>query len=161
MIAWLVACMPDDWTGTPWRPTDTGGASVPTQALVGAWRSEGEDVSPLLAGEPFRYVAVEASFGHDGAYDVVATDVDGANWPVAGRFVAVDGAPGTVVVSQSEPYEATAEGIWQVDAGVLSWEIVQTIPDYGFTPPTAETGFGSSAGAGLAAGANLQRFRAQ
>ncbi len=160
MLIALVACMADDWTGVPWQPADTGGTAVGAPSpLIGAWVSSGEDVSDLLAGPPFYYVSVDATFDASGTYTVDATDTDGGLWPVRGSFDTTAGSPGTVLLAQTEPYEAEAIGIWQVEGDVLQWEVVQTVPDYGFTPPTPETGFGSSAGGGLVTGANLQTYR--
>jgi hypothetical protein len=158
----LVGCMPDDWDGQPWTgpggsPADTG-ATGP--AFVGGWISEGADLSELFAADPFRYVRVEASFGADGGYAVTSTDADGAAYLLTGTFAAdTTTSPATVTLLQTEPYEAEAEGIWEVQAGALTWEVVQTVPDYGFVPPTPEGGFGSTGGPGMEPGANVQTYR--
>lgn len=167
----LAGCFPDDWDGRPYRPDtgsgpgvvqtdDTGSAVTDDPGLPGAWRSEGGDLSELFSGDPFNYAWVEAEFGTDGDYVVTSADQGGAEYVLTGTYT-VDEAttPGTVVLTQTEPYEATAEGIWQVDGDVLTYEVVQTDPDYGFAPPTPEAGFGSTAGPGLSSGANVQRYR--
>lgn len=162
----LLACIADDWNGQPYTGPgtasgDTGGAVVVgDDGLAGAWRSAGADLSDLLADEPFRYVRVEATFDAAGSYEVVGTDADGTEWPLVGTWTAEPGTPGTVTLQQTEPYVATAEGIWQVDGGTtLTYEVVQTSPDYGFQPPTPGSGFGSTTGPGLTPGINVQTYR--
>jgi hypothetical protein len=81
---------------------------------------------------------------------------------LVGTFVADEGtSPATIVLTQTSPYAATAEGIYQVDGDTLTYEVVQTQPDYGFLPPTPETGFGSTSGTGLNPGDNIQIYRRQ
>ena len=67
--------------------------------------------------------------------------------------------PGVVSLEQEEPYEAKASGIFAVDGAVLTYEVVQTEPDYGFSPPTPQGGFGSTNGPGVGPGDNVQTFR--
>lgn len=137
---------------------DTSGDDGPGD-LTGTWLSEGENLSPLFAAEPFSYVSITADFGGDGAYDVAATDADGQTVTLTGTYVVdVTTNPGTIILTQTTPYSATAEGIWQVVGTTLTYEVVQTVPDYGFTPPTPETGFGSTAGGSLAPGDNVQVY---
>lgn len=163
----LFACIPDDWDGQPYTGPGTSiptgsdtGVQVVRDGLAGAWVSEGADLSELLANEPFNYVRVDAVFEANGDYTVVGEDVDGTTWPLSGTWTATEGTPGTVTLDQTEPYEATALGIWQVDGSVLTYEVVQTTPDYGFQPPSVGAGFGSSTGPGLSPGVNVQTYRA-
>ncbi len=167
LLLTVTACIPDDWDGQPYRgwddigaPTDETGAPIVTgDGLPGSWVSEGADLSDLLAGEPFNYVRVDATFDDAGGYSVVGEDANGDVWPLIGTWEAVEGAPGTITLVQVEPSEAIAEGLWQIDGDALTWETVQTTPDYGFQPPTPGSGFGSSTGPGLAPGVNVQTFR--
>ena len=165
IVVVLVGCMPDDWNGEPYTgpgtvvDTDTDGGTGSDIGFVGSWVSEGADLSELFAAEPFSYERVEAQFGANGDYAVTSTAGDGAVYVLTGSWVAEEGEPGAVSLMQVTPYEAEAEGIWQVEGEVLSWEIVQTVPDYGFVPATRESGFGSTAGPGLEAGANVQTYR--
>lgn len=165
MIAWLLACMPDDYAG-PYStftqaPTADTGAGVATEGgLVGAWRSEGADLSALFSADPFAYQRVDTTFSADGTYTVDALDGDGNAWPITGTYtVDVTVAPATIALVQQTPYEAEAEGIWSVSGDTLTYEVVQTLPDYGFRPPTPERGFGSTTGPGLAPGANVQTYQ--
>lgn len=161
----LVGCLADDWNGQPYTGPgttsgDTGVVVTGSDDLAGSWRSAGGDVSGLLADEPFRYVRVDAVFEPSGAYEVIGTDADGAEWPLVGTWTADPGTPGTVTLEQAEPYVATAVGIWQVEGGTtLTYEVVQTSPDYGFQPPTPGSGFGSTTGPGLTPGINVQTYR--
>lgn len=159
------ACFPDDWDGRPYEPTtdptdptDESGAP-PSVGIVGTWVSEGADRSPLFASAPFEYASVEAVFEAGGSYVVTPVDGEGVEYALTGAWQAQDGAPGTISLSQTDPYVATAEGIWQVDGDQLTYEVVQTVPDYGYGPPTPGAGFGSTTGPGLGAGDNVQLYR--
>lgn len=140
--------------------SDDTASLVGGSALVGEWVSEGADLSELFANPPFEYVRVEARFEADGDYRVVAEDGGGTTYPLVGSYEVDEGtSPPSIVLTQDEPYAATARGIWKVDGGVLTYEIVQTVPDYGYTPPTPATGFGSTTGPGLSSGDNVQTYR--
>jgi len=133
--------------------TDTDTEAATAGDINDAWLSEGADISALFQEAPFSFVSVAATFNVDLGYTVVAMDGEGAATTFAGTFV-VDAttSPGTITLTQSSPYTATSVGIYQVDADTLTYEAVQTVPDYGFTPPTPETGFGTTAGPGVVAG---------
>jgi hypothetical protein len=164
----LFACMPDDYD--PNRPVDTDtdtDADADSDAdsdadldLVGTWLSTGDDLSDLFAADPFNYVRVDADFASSGSFTVTVRDVDGQTGTLTGSYAASDATnPGTVTLSQTAPYEATASGIWQVQGGVLTYEVVQTSPDYGFVPPTPASGFGTTSGPNLSPGENVQIYR--
>lgn len=139
---------------------DTGDDSgdVDELAIVGAWVSEGDDISPLLA-EYGGVVRVEASFGANGSLVASALDGDGETTEYVSTYVAVEGRPGTITVTQTSPYAATSEGIWQVDGDTLTYEVIQVTPDYGYSPATPESGFGSTSGPYLEEGDNVQVYR--
>ncbi len=166
----LGGCVPDDWDGQPYVPdgvaldtgADTAASTADPTAIVGRWRSEGDDLSPLFAGAPFSYVQVDVQFEADARYTATSTDGGGTTVVLSGTYTADrQSTPGVVVLSQSEPYEASATGLWQVEGDLLTYEVVQTLPDYGFAPPTPEAGFGSTSGPGMDAGINVQRYRRQ
>lgn len=169
----LLACMEDDYTGPSADSGDTGAADTAADdtgagdtggdtngtdlALVGDWRSEGDDVSALLAY--FDIVQVDATFSADGTYLVTSLDGDGQQTEYVGTYVADDGTtPGSVTLTQSSPYAATSVGIWQVDGATLTYEVAQTQPDYGWSPATPESGFGSTSGGNLDPGDNVQVY---
>jgi hypothetical protein len=164
MGLWAMGCVPDDVdvkeSGDTGTSGDTGDTQAdPAEAIHGDWVSEGDDVAPLL--QLFYFTKIDANFSADGTYLVTALDVNGATYDYAGTYtVAVDTEPHTIVLEQATPSVVTSEGIWSVDdAGVLTYEVVQTSPDSGFTAPTPATGFGSTSGPGIEAGVNIQVFR--
>lgn len=164
----LSGCFPDDWNGLPytgWHGSagssgDTGAGPVGGSPLAGAWVSAGDDLAPLLAGAPFLYARVDAAFDPSGSYLVTVTNTDGVSADVSGTWETEESTdPATIALHQADPYVAEATGIWEVDGGVLTYEVVQTVPDYGFTPPTPSSGFGSTAGPGIEPGVNVQTYR--
>lgn len=177
----ILACRPDDVNGDPTEDggsTDGGGEAgdgggggdgggdggaasgdCEGSGLLGDWRSEGEDISALFQLSTFDYARVDASFGADCLYRVDVLTNGGDEYVIMGSWEAQEGSPGSITQWQDYPYAARAEGIWQVAGEALSFEVVQVDPDYGFTAPTPSTGFGSTAGQGLAAGDNVQTYR--
>lgn len=156
MILFFLACQPDDYV----PGGDDTGVPVANDSLEGSWRSEGEDVSELLAGAPFHYARIDVDFLSAGTYTVLVTDADGQSGTFTGAWTADSSTqPGTIVLDQATPSAAVAEGIWAIEADVLTYEVVQTQPDYGFVPPTPETGFGSTSGEGIDPGVNVQVYR--
>lgn len=131
------------------------------QSIEGDWLSEGEDVSPLFQSSFFNYVSISATFQSDGSYSVLATDQAGTTTTLEGTYeVDASALPNTIVLTQATPSAATAEGIWQLDGSTLTYEVVQVDPDYGFTAPTRETGFGSTSGGTIEPDANIQIYKA-
>lgn len=162
-MMWMLACMADDVdetakeeTGTPTETDDSGSAA---DGLVGDWLSEGEDLSELFA--PY-FTKVTASFSADGSYEVEATYENGASQAFTGSYVADEGtSPASIVLTQTSPSAAVAEGIFEVAGDVLTYEVAQTEPDQGYSPPTPESGFGTTSGGGIEAGVNVQTYRRQ
>lgn len=168
-----LACAPDDVTDdgaddtgadTADTGADTGDDSGDTgsggaDSIVGEWLSEGEDISELFAGAPFSYVSIVATFGGDGSYTVVATNDEGQVGTLTGTYtVDTSTEPGAITLEQATPYAATAVGIWDVEGDTLTYEVVQTVPDYGYVPPTPETGFGTTSGPNIDPGVNVQVY---
>ncbi len=139
--------------------TDTGSSNAaPDPALVGDWTSEGSDISELLVDDPFNIVLVEATFRANSTYEVSSQDSAGETGTFTGTW-SVDPStdPAGITLEQLAPYSATSEGIYAVAGDVLTYEVVQTLPDYGFTPPTGD--FGTTTGPGISPGVNVQTFR--
>ena len=168
ILALYLACAADDYdtgsktddtgTDTP-TDTDTDTTTAEDAPLAGSWLSEGENVSTLLAGDPFNVVSVAATFVDDGTYSVVSVDADGQSGTLTGTYVADESTdPAGIVLTQATPYSATAVGIYQIVGTTLTYEVVQTVPDYGYAPPTPETGFGTTSGNGIESGINVQTF---
>lgn len=152
----LVGCPPAETTDDP---TDTP-TVVEDPAIVGTWLSEGDDIADFLAGPPLNAVRIDAEFMADGSYLVTSTDGDGTEIDFVGTYTVDESTdPATIVLEQTSPTTATSEGIWQVDGGVLTYEVAQTVPEVaGVTPPTVEGGFGSTSG-GAFGMMNVQIFR--
>ena len=167
MIAFLlVACVPDDWNGKPYQPdtastVDTAPVGDGT-GLVGKWLSQGADLSTLFAADPFNYTKVTVTFRSDLGYTASVVDKDSKTGTVTGTYSADDGtSPSTIALTQTTPYDALASGLYSVDGDVLTYEVVQTSPDYGYTPPTPKGGFGSTSGPSIQPGDNVQTYRRQ
>jgi hypothetical protein len=127
--------------------TTTGDTQTQQKAIVGSWLSDGGNVAPLLAGAPFNWKTITASFDPSGSYTVLGTDKDGKQTTFSGTWSATQSDVNgiwDIVVNQSAPSTTTAEGIYQVDGGTMKYEVVQTQPTNGLQPPTAAQGFGST-----------------
>lgn len=160
----LIACPVDDTTKSSAESAETGTPTTPTDpaaAIQGDWVSTGDDIAPLLT--LFLITDITATFNADGSYAVTSTDSLGSTVDYTGTYaVGTDTDPRTIVLTQATPAVLTSEGIWAVDdQDVMQYEVIQTKPALpgGFTAPTPEAGFGSTAGPGLTAGDNLQVFR--
>lgn len=139
---------------------DGGGDAGMADLLVGDWLSEGDDISSLLAY--YGYTSVTSSFLSDGSYVVDATGSTGAVDSYAGTFVADDSAAlAAITLTQTSPSAITAEGIFTVEDDVLTYEVVQTSPDIGCTPPTVQSGFATTDCSGQTGDYNVQVFRRQ
>ena len=168
-LCWLTGCLPDDvddavvvdsqdsGQDTEASTDDTGSEEDPS--LEGRWRSEGADLAPLLV-EYFGFNQVDAHFKESGSYVVNAAADDGKTYDYAGTYVVSGAGPiHGIVLNQTSPSTATAQGIFRVTADTLTYEVVQTQPDFGFTAPTPSTGFGSTQGDGIEPDANTQVYR--
>lgn len=174
-LFFLFACRPDDVTdtGSPYIPEESDAdtdadsdtdADADTDAdtdmsIVGDWLSAGDDLSPLFAGSGI--TRIDATFSSDGSYSVGAVYA-GTTYDFTGTYTA-DGAadPGTITLSQVEPYATTAEGLWSVSGGTLTYEVVDLSNTDGHTAPTLAGGFGSTTGPGLSDGDNVQTYQRQ
>lgn len=167
ILSLLFACMPDDagdtsgtkdtsdTNDTQVEDSDTGTPSGDT--IVGDWISEGDDISELLT--PY-FTSAEGHFAADGSYTASAVYKDGSVLDFAGTYTSdTSTSPASIVLSQTSPNNVTSEGIYEVDGDVMTYEVVQTNPDNGYTPPTPETGFGSTSGPQIEPGVNVQTYR--
>ncbi len=166
LLALTLACVPDDIDTTDTADTADTGSDTDTETgtddpagFPGTWLSEGGNLSPLFGGDPFNYDHIDAVFQADGTYEVVGVDTAGARYDFAGTYVLDESTtPGSIVQTQTVPYDAVAAGLWLVEGDTLTLEVVQTSPDYGYTAATPDSGFGSTAGPGLEAGDNIQTY---
>lgn len=168
------ACVPDDVDGTGWTPlsTDSGDDTVDTNdtvdtsdtsdtdtsaasPLVGDWRSEGADLSTFFASNGFK--TIDVTFKNSGGYTVRAVDTDNEVYDFTGTYSTSGGDPQGITLVQTVPFEATSKGLFAISGDTLSYEVVQTQPDFGNTPPSGS--FGTSSGTGFGPGENVQTYR--
>ena len=130
--------------------------------IVGDWVSKGADVAPLLATY-FKVDSITANFKNNNTYAVVSY-AGGVPTNYVGTFVQTKSGTGiiwTIKLNQSTPTAVTSEGIFEINkvgqGFSMRYEVVQTEPNIGATPPTATAGFGSSNGGALGQ-MNIQKF---
>jgi hypothetical protein len=147
-----------------------GQAQAPTQdmakiqnPLVGSWTSQGADVAPLLAGMPFNFTRIDATFA-ESTYEVSATDKNSQTVKFTGTWTATAAATAgfyDITLNQAAPTTVVSKGIYKIDATVtpnrMSYEVLQVMPDLKLTPPTASAGFGSTNGGTLGM-TNVQKY---
>ena len=130
--------------------------------IVGNWLSAGADVATLLSTY-FAVDSITANFKNNNTYAVVSYS-GGVPTNYVGTFVQTKSGTGiiwTIKLNQSTPSAVTSEGIFEItkvgEGYTMKYEVVQTEPDIGATPPTASAGFGSSNGGALGQ-MNIQKF---
>ncbi|GAB4178474.1 MAG: hypothetical protein Kow00108_14240 [Calditrichia bacterium] len=150
----LSSCSDSDDNGT-----NNNGNQLP---IVGSWVSEGQNVAPLLLS--LGIVKIEATFNDDNTYTVVSYDTAMAPTTLTGTYTAEKSAVDTIytiTVNQTSPTALTSQGIFSVNESKnpaeMLYEIVQTEPSIGATPPTPEAGFGSTNGGALGTW-NIQKY---
>ncbi len=137
--------------------------SLANLGIVGEWYSSGDNVAALLSLY-FNVDSLYALFRADQTYLVESYDPDGVKTEYLGTYTQaqsdVDGI-WTIVLNQSAPSSVTSEGIFgfyfDETAYDMMYEVVQTEPDLGNSPPTPDGGFGSSNGGALG-DINIQKY---
>ncbi|MEE4177410.1 MAG: hypothetical protein V2I46_07870 [Bacteroides sp.] len=136
----------------------------PSKGIIGEWQSSGDNVALLLQGEPFFTDSIYAKMNDDGSYRVESYSNEGVMTLFTGTFTQEESGTGeiwTITLQQGVPYSGTSEGIfeiyWDEDPINMKYEVLQTEPALGLTPPTPEGGFGSTAG-GILGQTNVQVF---
>jgi hypothetical protein len=107
--------------------------------------------------------SIYAEFSTDMTYVVEQFDTSGAKLTLTGTYTQTESAVSgiwEIELNQSTPSALISEGIFQVENdNRMTYEVVQTDPNIGATPPTAADGFGSSGFGGQALGAaNIQYY---
>jgi hypothetical protein len=126
---------------------DNGGTNptVP-DPWVGVWLSAGDNVAPILQGDPFNLDSVRVHMDENNVV-VLEQHVEGGAWTsLTGTYSVTESASGDIHSIQIVYPAFEQEGIIQVTEGTpdtMLLEAVQTVPDFGFVPRTPETGFGS------------------
>lgn len=118
--------------------------------IVAEWDSKGDNVAPLLKN--LKIDSIYAKFNANNTYQVEAWAM-GAKTVFSGTYVQkASKAPGIwdITLNQSAPTTVTSVGIFEIKQGsdkkfTMKYEVVQTEPSLGATPPTAQAGFGSTA----------------
>jgi len=141
---------------------DCGGScSACTEGVQGKrYQSSGSDVAPLLVNL-FAVDSIYAEFNVDFTYTVEQYDTSGVPITLTGTYSQSESGTGTIyniTLDQSTPAQLTVQGIFDINGTTMSYEVVQTNPDIGATPPTAAAGFGSSNGGTLGT-ANVQTYQ--
>jgi hypothetical protein len=149
-MLFVIGCKDDDDT-TPITPT-------PTDPIVGTWVSEGLNVPFGLRVAPFKVVRIVATFNANKSYTVVQTDSANVQTTFTGTISYTetthkDTATGSttlnatifnIVANQAAPSVVTSTGIYAISGSNMTYEIIQTSPNLGVSPPTAAQGFGST-----------------
>ncbi len=134
-----------------------------TDGIIGEWYSSGSNVAVLLSYY-FSIDSIYAKFEENNTY-LVESFADGAKTTYTGTFAQTEPTSGTIwtiELNQSSPTAVTSEGIFQItkeadNSYTMKYEVVQTEPSIGATPPTVAGGFGSSNGGALGT-TNVQTF---
>lgn len=145
------------------KSEDDGPETDPQKiGIVGEWYSSGDNVAVLLSA----YLSVDsiyAKFNQDNTY-LVESFADGAKTTYAGTYSQEKSGTGTIwniTLNQSTPTALTSEGIFDISTATnpytMQYEVAQTEPSIGATPPTAAAGFGSTNGGALGT-MNVQKY---
>jgi hypothetical protein len=149
-MLFVIGCKDDDDT-TPVTPT-------PTDPIVGVWVSEGLNVPYGLRVAPFKVVKIVATFNANKSYTVVQTDSANVQTTYTGTITYTESTYSdtasasltkgakiyTIVANQATPTVVTSTGIYAISGTNMTYEIIQTSPNLGVSPPTAAAGFGST-----------------
>ncbi|MCB0654290.1 MAG: hypothetical protein KDC85_23625 [Saprospiraceae bacterium] len=141
---------------------DCGGSCDPCPEGVQKtkWQSSGANIALLLAGAPFNVDSIYVEF------DLITYRVEqfsgGVMTVLEGNYTQSKSGFGNIwdiILNQSTPSSLTATGIYEisVDGNLMTYEVLQTEPDLGYTPPTAAAGFGSTNG-GTFSTWNVQKY---
>lgn len=145
----IVGCKKDDTTVAVVTPKDP---------IVGTWVSEGTNVPYGLRVAPFKVKKITATFNENKSYTVVQVDSANVQTTFTGTIsytestssdtVSTSTTKGakiyTIVASQATPTVVTSTGIYAISGTNMTYEIIQTSPNLGVTPPTPAAGFGST-----------------
>lgn len=153
LVLLLVSCDPEEII----TPDD------PKLAVTGVWTAGGTDIAPLLADT---ITEITMRFKADSTYIIEQTHTSGLSSSSSGTY-SVNKSGGVndvypVSLFQTLPSAATLKGIFEINEVIepeeMTFELVQTQPNIGFTPPTPENGFGSTNEGNLGT-TNISRFQ--
>lgn len=145
--------------------SSTGNDDDDVEAIVGTWLSQGATNVALGLQALTKTAKIDAVFGANATYNVIATDSTGSEVTYTGTYVLGDETASgirTITLSQTAPTSVTSEGIFQIEGTTMTYEVIQTSPDIGATAPTVEGGFGSTLVGGVNYGTYwTQKFEKQ
>lgn len=131
---------------------------VAKDAIVGTWVSEGLNVPYGLRVAPFKVVKITATFNENKSYTVVQVDSANVSTTFTGTITYSESSSSdtvststtknakiwNIVANQATPSVVTSTGIFAISGTNMTYEIIQTSPALGVTPPTPAAGFGST-----------------
>jgi hypothetical protein len=124
--------------------------------IVGTWVSQGATNVALGLRVLSKTRKIDAVFNENGTYNVVSTDSSNATVTFTGTWVATTPAANgirAIELRQATPTSLVAKGIFQIQAGVMTYEVIQSEPALaGVVGPTQAGGFGSTTIGGTAQG---------
>jgi hypothetical protein len=152
----ITGCTKSDDTGPETDPQKIG--------IVGEWYSKGTDVAPLLV-TLMKTDSINVKFESNNTYVVTHFDNTKTKTIMTGTYTQQKSGTGTIwkiTLNQTSPTALTSEGIFDISTTTtpysMQYEVVQTQPAIGATPPTATAGFGSTNGGALGV-LNVQKYK--
>lgn len=121
----------------------------PKLDIEGIWTAGGADIAPILADT---LTLITLRFKADSTYIIELSNTSGLLTALSGTY-SVHKSSGVndiypLSLHQTLPFAAELMGIFEINEVIepeeLTFEYIQTLPDLGYTPPTAESGFGST-----------------
>jgi hypothetical protein len=154
MMFAVIGCDDDDDDNTVAPPVETI-----SDHIVGTWLSAGDNLAPLLAGDPFNLDSIIVTFGEDQTIVLEQRSTVTEAWTTSNGTWVVDeetfeGEIFKFTGDYSTPVAFTQVGICSVVDDVFMLEAVQTVPDVGAPVPTVDLGFGGTVFASL----NVQTY---
>ena len=131
---------------------------VAKDAIVGTWISEGLNVPLGLRSAPFKVKKITATFNENKSYTVVQVDSANVQTTFTGTITYTESTSSdtvststtkgakiyNIVANQATPTVVTSTGIYAISGTNMTYEIIQTSPNLGVSPPTPAAGFGST-----------------
>ena len=131
---------------------------VAKDPIVGTWVSEGLNVPFGLRSAPFKVKKITATFNENKSYTVVQVDSANVQTTFTGTITYTESTSSdtvtasttkgakiyNIVANQATPTVVTSTGIYAISGTNMTYEIIQTSPNLGVSPPTPAAGFGST-----------------
>ncbi len=132
--------------------SNQNGSNPQSLGIRGKWQSSGDNVSVLLS-TLHQVDSIFFNFEVDNTYIERQWDANGALKAqfsgIYSQSRSVVGSIWSIRLEQQKPFALIKEGIFEISGEVMRLEVVQTVPDIQFIPPTPQAGFGSSNGGAL------------